>query len=232
MLEHADDEARHDVDARDEHRGERVALREADRAVHRAVEVGFAPDPVAPRPRLALVDQSGIQIGVDRHLAAGHRIEGEPRRDFRDANRAVVDDDELNRNQHQEHDHADDEIAADDELAERHDHVAGGVDAFLPVHENQARGRDVERQPHQRQQQQQRREDRKFDRLPHVDDRQQQHDREADVHRQQEVEQQRRQRHHHQQHDGHDGRRRQNLRAAHGYSFRCRIHHYLRAPAA
>ena len=96
-----------------------------------AVEVGLAPDPLAPRPRLALVDDAGVQVGVDRHLAAGHRVEGEPRRHFRDAHRAVVDDEELDRDEHEEHDDADDEVAADDELAERHDHVAGGVDAVL-----------------------------------------------------------------------------------------------------
>ena len=48
VLDDADDEPGDDVDAGDEHGGERVALREADRAVHRAVEVGLAAHPFAP----------------------------------------------------------------------------------------------------------------------------------------------------------------------------------------
>ena len=77
----------------------------------------------------------------------------------------MVDDDELDRDQHQEDDDADDEVAADHELAERHDDVPGGVDALVPVQQDQARGGDVERQPQQREQQQQRREDRELDRV-------------------------------------------------------------------
>ena len=60
--------------------------------------------------------------------------------------------------------------------------LAGGIDAVLPVHQDETRRGDVERQTDQRQQQQQGREHRELDRLPHVDDREQQHDRQADVH--------------------------------------------------
>jgi hypothetical protein len=49
VLQDADDQPGDDVDAGDEQGGERVALGEADGAVHRAVEVGLAPDPLAPR---------------------------------------------------------------------------------------------------------------------------------------------------------------------------------------
>jgi hypothetical protein len=125
MLQDADDQAGNDVHAGDEHGGERIALREANGAVHGAVEIRLAADAVAPRSRLALVDEAGVEVGVDRHLPSRHRIEREPGGDFRNADRAVVDDDELDGDQHQEHDRADDEVAADHELAERHDDVAG-----------------------------------------------------------------------------------------------------------
>jgi hypothetical protein len=46
------------------------------------------------------VDQAGGEIGVDRHLLAGHGVEVEARRDFGDAARALGDDDEV-------HDHQD-----------------------------------------------------------------------------------------------------------------------------
>src|SRR3546814_17737905 len=38
-----------------------------------------------PFARLILGDQPGIEVGIDRHLLAGHRIEGESRGDFRNA---------------------------------------------------------------------------------------------------------------------------------------------------
>ncbi len=115
----------------------RVALGEADGAVHRAVEVRFAPDALAAHRGLRCSSISaGVEVGVDRHLVAGHRVQGEPRRDFRDADRAVVDDDELDGDEHQEDDDADDEVAADDELAERHDHVAGRIDAVAAVQQD------------------------------------------------------------------------------------------------
>ncbi len=155
VLEYADDQPGHDVDAGDEHGRQRVALREPNGAVHRAVKIGLAPDSVAPLTRFLVVDDTGIQVGVNRHLPPGHRVEGESRRDFRDADRAVVDDHELDDHEHGENHHAHDEAAADDELAERHDHVARRVDAVRAVQQHETRGRDVQGEPHQREQQEQ-----------------------------------------------------------------------------
>ena len=100
--------------------------------------------------RLVLGDLAGVQVGVDRHLLAGHRVEGEARGDLGDAAGAVRDDDELDDDQDQEDDEADDHVAADDEVAERLDDVAG-----VALEQDQARDRDVERQAEQRREQQQ-----------------------------------------------------------------------------
>ena len=231
VLEDADDQPRHDIDGRDQHRRQRVALGEADRAVHRAVEIGLFTHAFAPGPRLLLVDHPGVEVGVDRHLAPWHRVQGETRRDFRDTHRAVVDHDELNGDEHDEHDDADHEVAADHELAEGHDDVARRLHAVGAVHEDESRRRHVERQPDQRQQEQQRGEDTELDRLSDIDHRQQQHDGQSDGHRQQQVEQQRRQRHDHQQHDRDDRDRRDGLRALDVDAWRSGGRH-LRAPAA
>ena len=205
MLHHADDEAGDDVDARDEHRRHRIALRELDGPVHRAVEVSLAAHPIAADACLLLVDGTGVQVGIDRHLAARQRVEREARCDFRRADRAVIDDEELNRDQDEEDDHADHVIAADHKIAERHDDGAGRVHAVLPMHQHQSGGGHVERQSQQGQQQEQRREDRELRGLPDVDHRQQQHDGETDVHREQQIEHDRRQRDDHQQHHRHHG---------------------------
>jgi hypothetical protein len=144
VLEHPDDETGNDVDHGDEHGRQRVALREPDGTVHGAVEIRFAPHLFAPLACFAVVDQSGIEVGVDRHLPARHRVQRESRGDFGNADRAVVDDEELDRDQDDEHDRAHHEVAADHELAERHDHVSGGVNAVGAVQQHETRGRDVQ----------------------------------------------------------------------------------------
>ena len=109
---HADDDAADDVDDDDQQAGDGVAAHElaapsmapkkllsSSRSLRRARAPGF-------------VDQAGGQIGVDRHLLAGHGVQGEARRDFGDAARALGDDDEVHDHQDREDDDADDEIAA------------------------------------------------------------------------------------------------------------------------
>ncbi len=88
-MEDSDKEAGEDVDAGDENGGDRVALVEAGGAVHGAVEFRFAGSLFAAGARLMLVDESGIEVGVDCHLLAGESVEGEAGGDFRGAHRAV-----------------------------------------------------------------------------------------------------------------------------------------------
>ena len=149
---------------------------------------------LAALARFLLVDEAGAEVGVDRHLLAGHRVEGEARRDLGDALGALGDDDEVDDHEDQEHDRADDEVAADHELAERGDHRAGGV--RVVAGEDQARRRDVEREPEQRDEQQQRRERAELGRLLDVERDQERQRREAQRDADQQVEQHRRQRRH------------------------------------
>ena len=76
-----------------------------------------------------LVDQPGVQVGVDRHLPAGQAVEHEPRGDLADPRRPLGDHHELDHDQDREQDHPDDHLVAGDELAERPDHAAGRVQA-------------------------------------------------------------------------------------------------------
>ena len=136
-----------------------VALDELGAAVHRAVEVGLGGDVGAALAGLGLVDQAGVEVGVDRHLLAGHGVEGEPGADLGDPLGALGDHDELDDDQDQEDHQADDQVAADHEAAERVDHLAG-----VAVAQHQPGGADVEREPEQGGDQQQRREDREVER--------------------------------------------------------------------
>ena len=149
--------------AGDDHRRHGVAFDELRGAVHGTVEVRLAGDLRAALARLVVADQAGVEVGVDRHLLAGHRVEREARADLGHAPGAVGDDDELDHDEDQEDHQADDHVAADDEFAERLDdaaRVAGG--------EDQARDRHVDRQAEHRRQQQQAGEGGEVERLAEV----------------------------------------------------------------
>src|SRR5262249_29864229 len=115
-LKDADQESGDDVDAGDQYRGKGVALVEAGGAVHGAIELGFLGDLLAPCTRLVFVNQPGIQVGIDRHLLAGHGIEGESCGNFRGTDSAVTDDDVLNGDEGKKQNKADDIVAANDKL--------------------------------------------------------------------------------------------------------------------
>ena len=135
LLDDADKKTGDDVDGGDQNRSQCVSLIEAGRAVHGAIKFRFVRDLFAAGPGLHFVDQSGIQVSVDRHLFAGHGIESESRRDFRGSHRAVADHDVLNRDQGKKQDEADNVVAADDKLAKGLNHASRGGSAFRSMQE-------------------------------------------------------------------------------------------------
>ena len=94
-----------------------------------------------------LADQAGVEIGVDRHLLAGHRVEGEACRDLGDTARALGDHDEIDHDQNDEDDNADRIIAADQKVAKRFDHLACRVRSAMAFHQHDTGGSHIERQP-------------------------------------------------------------------------------------
>jgi hypothetical protein len=111
LLRDADDDAADDVDEDDEQAGDGVAAYEFRGTVHGAEEAAFVLQRLAALLCGLLVDQAGGEIGVDRHLLAGHGVEVEARSDFGDAARTLGDDDEVHDDKDREDDDADDEIA-------------------------------------------------------------------------------------------------------------------------
>ncbi len=194
MLQYADQEAGHDVDPGDQDAGHRIALREPRSAVHRAVELGFGRQLLAPPLGFGLVDQPGVQVRIDGHLLARQRVQREARRHFGNAHRAVVDHHVLDGDQHQENHGADDVIAAHHETAECPDHLARRRRAGVAVQQDQPRGGDIQRQPEKRQQQQRGRERRELHRPHQVKRHHQHHDREQDVGGDQQIQHEARQR--------------------------------------
>ena len=106
--------------------------------------------------RLGFGNEPRVEVGVDRKLFAGHRIQRETRGDFGDAPGAVRDYDEMDDDQDKEDHKADGVVALNHDLPEEVDHFTG-----IAVRENLARGGDVQREPEERDDQQQRRKDAK-----------------------------------------------------------------------
>jgi hypothetical protein len=165
VLDDPDQDAADDVDGGDDQAGDGVALHELAGAVHGPEEGRFLLQILAALLGGVLVDQAGRQVGVDGHLLAGHGVQGEAGRDFRDPARTLGDDHEVHHHQDDEDDHPDDEVALHHQVAERGDDRAGPVRAFLAMAEDQACRGHVQAQAIEGGDQQDGRERREFQRL-------------------------------------------------------------------
>src|SRR5579875_3664285 len=201
VLPYADDQTADQVDEQDQDGRDRIAADEFAGAVHGAEKIGLARDLLAPPHRLFLIDQTGVEIGIDRHLLAGHSVECKARGDLGDAPGAFGDDHEIDDDQDREYGDADGVIAADDEQAERFNDPARGVRSPIALQQDDAGGCDIERQAQQRGQQKQGRKGREVRRFGRVQRGQQDHQGEADVESEENVQYERRQRQHHHRQD-------------------------------
>ena len=143
-----DDHTAEHVDAGDQQAGNGIAANELGSTVHGTEERALHLQFLAPFVRLLVVDHAGGQIGINGHLLAGNGVKGKAGADFRDAGRALGDDDEVDRHQNEEDDDADDEIAGHHHLREPADDMTGRLRAEMAFGQDDTRGRDVERQPH------------------------------------------------------------------------------------
>src|SRR5438876_522178 len=74
-----------EVEGGDDQPGDGVAADELAGAIHGAVKLRLAHQMLPSPPRFVLVDQAGVQLGVDGHLLARHGVQSETGRHFRDA---------------------------------------------------------------------------------------------------------------------------------------------------
>ena len=198
-LRHPDDGAAHDVDERHDHAGDAVALDELHGAVHGAVHLALHLHVVAAALCLLHVDHARAQVGVDRHLLARHRVEGEAGADFGHAFRTLGDHEELHDREDQEDHGAHDEVAPRREFAEGEDDFTG-----VGLQEDQARRRDVEAYAKERREEEHGRKDRELERRLHVHRHHQHEKREREVRADQRVDERRRQRNDHERDHDHD----------------------------
>ena len=163
FLHDADGESAQNIDQRDQDGRDGVAANELARPVHRSIKIRFLFHLAAARAGLFFIDHPGIQFGINRHLFAGHRVQGEPGRDLRDTPGTLGDDNEIDQDENEEDDEADDVIAADDEIPECLDDMTG-----ITVEQNQAGRRNIQGQSKQRDEQQQGGKAGEFRRFAHI----------------------------------------------------------------
>ncbi|MND85265.1 hypothetical protein D3C80_771840 [compost metagenome] len=201
MLQHADQHAADQVDEQDQQAGDGVTANELAGTVHRTVELGLLRHLGTAVLGLGLVDQAGVEVGVDGHLLAGHGVEGETRAHFRDTPGALGHHHEVDDHEDGEHHGTDHVVTADHHLAEGLDHLAGGAVALLAMQHHHPGGSHVQGQAQQRGHQQDGGERGEVERAQRIDADQQDHDRQGNVEGEEHVEQERRYRqHHHCQH--------------------------------
>ena len=138
----ATDEAEHQVDDHDEDAGDGVALHELAGTVHGAVELRLRRDVLSPCLGDVLSDEPGVEVGVDRHLLARHRVQGEPCGYLGDSAGALRDYDEVDDDEDGEHYEADEVVVADEHVAEGVYDLARRLGALGAVHQHDSgRGR-------------------------------------------------------------------------------------------
>ena len=113
MLTDADGQTTHDVDDQNQQARHGVTADEFGRTVHGTKEIRLLRQFFTALFGGFLVDHPGVQIGVDRHLLAWHRIQGESGIDLRDAPCALGHHKEVHDHQNHEDDETHDVIATD-----------------------------------------------------------------------------------------------------------------------
>ena len=98
-------------------------------------------------------------------MLARHGVEGEARADFGDTRRSFRDDDEIDRDENEEHDDSYHEITAHDEVGEAGDDVSRGVAALRAARQDQPCRGDIEREAQNCRDEQHGRESREFKRF-------------------------------------------------------------------
>ena len=136
-MKNSDDKAGTDVDQGDDDAGNGIAADKFRGTVHGSVEIGLVGDLFTAPAGGVLVDQAGIEIGVNGHLLARHGVQGEAGRHLGDPAGAFGDDDEVDDDQ-DDKDHQSDHIGtADDKLAKGLNDRAGRAHALVAVEEDE-----------------------------------------------------------------------------------------------
>ena len=136
MLQHTDQQSADNVNDHDEDPGDGIAANKLTCPVHRAVKIGFLSHFGAAFFRLIFTNQSGVKVGVNRHLLTRHTIENKARTHFCDTPGTFGNDHKVDDHENDKHHDTDSEIATNEEVTERFDHLSSRRRAGMPFHQN------------------------------------------------------------------------------------------------
>ena len=124
---HPDDQAANQIDDQNQDASNGIAPHKLRRTVHRAKKVSLLRHLGPPLLGFLLLDEARIQVGIDGHLLAGHRIQGKTGRNLRHPARTLGNHHKVDDGDQDKNDHPYREIAPNEELAKSLNHLAGGV---------------------------------------------------------------------------------------------------------
>jgi len=189
VLGHTDGDTTDQVDEQNQQACHCITAHKLAGTIHRAIEVSFLGNFRAPRFGLLLIDQAGVEIGIDRHLLAGHGVQGKTCGNFGNTPGALGDHHEVDDHQDGEHHRTHYVVAADHHLTKRLDHLAGRIAAFVTIEQHDTRRGYVEGQAQQRGHQQDGREHREIQRAHGIHADQQDNDGQGNIEGKQHVQQ-------------------------------------------
>ena len=207
MLHHADSHTTNDVDGQNQQTGNSIAFHELRGTVHGTVKIGFLGDFRTAMLGLVLIDQPGIQIGINRHLLARHGIQSEAGTDLRHPAGTFGDNQKVDDHKDGENHQTNSVVSPNQDFTKGLDDLTGSIAALMAVQQYNPGGRHVQAQAQQGGHQQYRGEGGKFHRPHGVHADQQNDDGQSDVEGEEHIQQERRhgQNHHAKQPHQHQG---------------------------
>ena len=143
-MQHANGETTHDVDDQNEDACHRVTAYKLGCTIHRAKKISFVTHFAAASFGFFLVNQTSVEVSVDRHLFARHRIQGEAGAHFCHALSTLGHHNEVDDHQNRKHDQAHRKVTADQEVAEGLNDSTRSTRACVPFQQHHTGGGDVE----------------------------------------------------------------------------------------
>jgi len=185
---HPDKETGNDVDERNDDPRNGIAADKLSGTVHCPEEVGRLGNFLTSPLCLFFVDETGIEIGINRHLPSRHCVQGESGGNFTHPRRTFGNDDELNDKDDNKNNKSDDKVSIGNKIGKVFDDRPSGKFAFsVSMTQNKPGCGDTQHEPKHRRCQQNRWENTKIKRLGNEQGRKQNNDREGDIQRKQDI---------------------------------------------
>src|SRR5579872_429552 len=129
---------------------DRVAAYKLTDTIHCSVKVRLTSEVASPSARFLLADTTGIEVRVDCHLLAGHRVESEARCDFGDAAGALGHNGEVDDGEDHEDHHSNRIVIAHNHAPKCFNYRARRTRTEIAMQQNEPGRSDIERESQKR----------------------------------------------------------------------------------